>query len=199
MPHSPSVLICLANGNEAIEVVTFISLLTRAGIKVTLASAQMDGALEISGTEGIPLHADVALAKVVDSECDLLLLPGGSEGCRQFAASLLIEEAIRHYRATGRYVAAMSEVPAQLLSRLPEFQGANLTCLPALADQLPKQQWQERRVVWDARFNLITGQGPLCATDLSLKIIELLKNSASAHAVTPPLALPIGIYNYQDW
>lgn len=198
MPQIPSVLMCIAHGSEAIEVVTFLSLLRRAGISLTVASVDANSALEVSSSDNILLQADEPLCNVADGAFDLLLLPGGTNQNQTFTGSSLLIESIRQFNVTGRYVAAMSNLPSALLDSIDLFSGANMTCLPRLATELAHAQWQERRVVWDPRYNLLTGQGPLCATDMALKIIELLKDKDCAHAITHDLALPIGIYNFQE-
>ncbi|MBT0724772.1 DJ-1 family protein [Rosenbergiella sp. S61] len=198
MSAMPSVLLCLAHGNDAIEITTFLSLLPRAGITVTVASVEGDGALTIQSAEGLTFQADIPLCQAVDKASDLLLLLGGKESCDTYARSDLVVESMAQFTATQRYVAAMSHVVPGLIDKSERYQGANVTCLPQQSSLLQHTQWQERRVVVDPRYLLLTGQGPLCATDMALKIIELLKCKQDAHAITHDLALPIGIYNYQE-
>jgi len=198
MPTTPSILVCLAHGNDAIEITTFLTLLPRAGIDITLASVEGDGALRIDSPEGLSFTAQCPLSQAVDKPHDLLLLVGGEESCLTYASSDLLLESITQFAATGRYVAAMSHVVPMLIDNIERFQGANVTCLMRQANSLRHLNWQERRVVNDPRYLLLTGQGPLCAIDMALKIIELLLNKEQAHQLTADLALPIGIYNYQE-
>ncbi|MBT0729712.1 DJ-1/PfpI family protein [Rosenbergiella nectarea] len=198
MSATPSVLLCLAHGNDAIEITTFLSLLPRAGIHITVASVEGDSALTLRSAEGLTFQADVPLCQAVDKAHDILLLMGGKESCATYAGSDLIIESIAQFTASQRYVAAMSHVVPGLIDKVDRYRGANVTCLPQQRALLQHTQWQERRVVVDPRYHLLSGQGPLCATDMSLKIIELLKGKEDAHAITHDLALPIGIYNYQE-
>lgn len=198
MSATPSVLLCLAHGNDAIEITTFLSLLPRAGIHITVASVEGDSALTLRSAEGLTFQADVPLCQAVDKSHDLLLLIGGKESCATYAGSDLVIESIAQFTASQRYVAAMSHVVPGLIDKVDRYRGANVTCLPQQSALLQHTQWQERRVVVDPRYHLLSGQGPLCATDMSLKIIELLKGKEDAHAITHDLALPIGIYNYQE-
>ncbi|SEQ74655.1 4-methyl-5(b-hydroxyethyl)-thiazole monophosphate biosynthesis [Rosenbergiella nectarea] len=198
MSATPSVLLCLAHGNDAIEITTFLSLLPRAGIHITVASVEGDSALTLRSAEGLTFQADVPLCQAVDTAHDLLLLIGGKESCETYAGSDLVIESIAQFTASQGYVAAMSHVVPGLIDKVDRYRGANVTCLPQQSALLQHTQWQERRVVVDPRYHLLSGQGPLCATDMSLKIIELLKGKEDAHAITHDLALPIGIYNYQE-
>ncbi|WKX27382.1 DJ-1/PfpI family protein [Tatumella ptyseos] len=198
MSAMPSVLLCLAHGNDAIEITTFLSLLPRAGIHITVASVEGDSALTLRSAEGLTFQADIPLCQAVDQAHDILLLLGGKESCKTYSESDLIIESIRQFSASQRYVAAMSHIVPGLIDKLDAYRGANVTCLAQQKTLLHQTQWQERRVVVDPRYYLLSGQGPLCATDMSLKIIELLKGKADAHAITHDLAIPIGIYNHQE-
>lgn len=198
MPAIPSVLLCLAHGNDAIEITTFLALLPRAGISVTVASVEGDGALTIQSAEGLPFSAQLPLSQAVDKDYELLLLVGGEQSCRTYAQSDLVVESIAQFTSTRRYVAAMSHAVPGIIDSIAGFRGANVTCLPQHKEYLAHTQWQERRVVNDPRYLLLSGQGPLCATDMALKIVELLINKEAAHALTHDLAIPVGIYNYQE-
>ena len=198
MSATPSVLLCLAHGNDAIEITTFLSLLPRAGIQVTVASVEGDSTLTLRSADGLTFQADIPLCQAVDNTHDILLLLGGKESCKTYAGSDLVIESTAQFMASQRYVAAMSHVVPELIDKIGRYRGANVTCLPQQRALLKHTQWQERRVVVDPRYHLLSGQGPLCATDMSLKIIELLKGKEGAHAITHELAIPIGIYNYQE-
>lgn len=69
---------------------------------------------------------------------------------------------------------------------------------PALKDKIPAEQWQDKRVVWDARVKLLTSQGPGTAIDFGLKIIDLLASREKAHEVASQLVMAAGIYNYYE-
>lgn len=198
MSATPSVLLCLAHGNDAIEITTFLSLLPRAGIQVTVASVEGDSTLTLRSADGLTFQADIPLCQAVDNAHDILLLLGGRESCETYVESDLVIESIAQFTASQRYVAAMSHAVPGLIDKIDRYRGANVTCLPQQKPLLQHTQWQERRVVVDPRYHLLSGQGPLCATDMALKMIELLKGKEDAHAITHDLAIPIGIYNYQE-
>lgn len=76
MSAMPSVLLCLAHGNDAIEITTFLSLLPRAGIHITVASVEGDSALTLRSAEGLTFQADIPLCQAVDQAHDILLYLG---------------------------------------------------------------------------------------------------------------------------
>ncbi|MNI90813.1 Chaperone protein YajL [compost metagenome] len=78
------------------------------------------------------------------------------------------------------------------------FPIGNMTGFPALKDNIPAGQWQDKRVVWDPRVNLLTSQGPGTSIDFGLKIIDLLVSREKAHEVASQLVMPAGIYNYYE-
>lgn len=71
-----------------------------------------------------------------------------------------------------------------------------MTGFPTLKDQIPEEQWVDKRVVWDPRVNLLTSQGPGTSIDFALKIIDLVVGREKAHEVASSLVIAAGIYNY---
>ncbi|ACS86665.1 protein deglycase YajL [Musicola paradisiaca] len=193
-----SVLVCLAPGSEEIEAVTAIDLLVRAGIKVTTASVASDGALEITCSRGVRLIADAPLVSVADEEFDAVVLPGGMRGAECFRDSPLLVERLRQTHQEGKIVAAICASPAVVLEYHKLFPVGNMTGYPTLKERISADKWQEKRVVYDPRVNLLTSQGPGTSIDFALKLIDLLAGKAKAADVASQLVLPPGIYNYQD-
>lgn len=191
-----SVLICLASGSEEIEAVTAIDLLVRAGVKVTTASVDSDGGLEICCSRGVRLRADVALVDVADEEFDAIVLPGGLQGAECFRDSPLLIEKVRHTHATGKIVAAICAAPALVLETHNLFPIANMTEFPGLKDQISAEKWSGKRVLFDPRVNLLTSQGPGTAMEFTLKLIDLLISKEKAAEVAAQLIMFPGIYNY---
>ncbi|EFA7308260.1 TPA: DJ-1 family protein [Escherichia coli] len=166
---SASALVCLAPGSEETEAVTTIDLLVRGGIKVTTASVASDGNLAITCSRGVKLLADAPLV-----------------------------ETVKQFHRSGRIVAAICAAPATVLVPHDIFPIGNMTGFPTLKDKIPAEQWQDKRVVWDARVKLLTSQGPGTAIDFGLKIIDLLVGREKAHEVASQLVMAAGIYNYYE-
>ncbi|MEY8710623.1 protein deglycase YajL [Mangrovibacter phragmitis] len=195
---SASALICLAPGTEETEAVTTIDLLVRGGVAVTTASVATDGDLVITCSRGVKLLADAPLVTVADNPYDVIVLPGGLAGAECFRDSPLLVETVRQFHLSGRIVAAICAAAGTVLVPHEIFPIANMTGFPGLKDRIPEEQWQEKRVVWDPRVNLLTSQGPGTAIDFALKIIDLLQGPGKAREVASQLVLAAGIYNYQN-
>ncbi|MDF7680343.1 protein deglycase YajL [Enterobacteriaceae bacterium ESL0689] len=193
---SASALLCLAPGSEETEAVTTIDLLVRGGINVTIASVADDGDRTITCSRGVKLLADAPLVAVADGDFDIIILPGGIKGAECLRDNLLLVETIRQFHRSGRIVAAICAVAATVLVPHHLFPHANMTGFPSLKAHIPADQWQDKRVVWDPRFKLLTSQGPGTAIDFALKIIDLLAGREKAHQVASQLVLAAGIYNY---
>lgn len=195
---SVSALVCLAPGSEETEAVTTIDLLVRGGINVTTASVASDGNLTITCSRGVRLLADAPLVEVADGNYDVIVLPGGVKGAECFRDSPLLVETVRQFHLSGRIVAAICAAAATVLVPHDLFPIGNMTGFPALKEGIPPEQWQDKRVVWDPRVNLLTSQGPGTAIDFGLKIIDLLVGREKAHEVASQLVMAAGIYNYYE-
>lgn len=194
----PNALICLADGSEETEVVTTADLLVRGGIRPTLASVESDGRRDITCSRGIRLLADARLVDVADDDWDAVILPGGMPGAQTLSDSPLLVETVRQCHLAGKLVAAICAAPAAVLVRHQLFPSANMTGFPGTKAQFPAEQWQDKRVVYDARFRLLTSQAPGTTIDFALKIIDLLCGRAKAAEVAAQLVTAAGIYQYQE-
>ncbi|MCT4704432.1 protein deglycase YajL [Enterobacteriaceae bacterium H11S18] len=196
---SAQALVCLAPGTEETEAVTTIDLLVRAGIKVTTASVASDGNLIVTCSRGVKIVADAPLVEVADGEFDVIVLPGGLKGAECFRDSPLLVETVRQFHLSGRIVATLCAAAGTVLVPHEIFPIGNMTGFPGLKETIPEGQWQDKRVVWDPRVNLLTSQGPGTAIDFALKIIDLLVGREKAHEVSQQLVMAAGIYSYRDF
>lgn len=193
---SASALVCLAPGSEEMEAVTAIDIMVRGGISVTTASVASDGGLTIACSRGVKLLADAPLVQVADGDFDIIVLPGGLKGAECFRDSPLLVETVKQFHRSGRIVAAICAAAGTVLVPNDIFPIGNMTGFPGLKETIPEDQWQDKRVVWDPRVNLLTSQGPGTSIDFGLKIIDLLVGREKAHEVASQLVMAAGIYNY---
>lgn len=193
---SASALVCLAPGSEEMEAVTTIDLLIRGGIKVTTASVASSGDLVITCSRGVKLLADAPLVQVADGDFDAIVLPGGLKGAECFRDSPLLVETVKQFHRSGRIVATICAAAGTVLVPHDIFPIGNMTGFPALKETIPEGQWQDKRVVWDPRVNLLTSQGPGTSIDFGLKLIDLLVGQEKAYEVASQLVMAAGIYNY---
>ncbi|MGL4724421.1 MAG: protein deglycase YajL [Scandinavium sp.] len=193
---SASALVCLAPGSEETEAVTTIDLLVRGGVSVTTASVASDGELAIVCSRGVKLLADAPLVQVADGDYDAIVLPGGLKGAECFRDSPLLVETVKQFHRSGRIVAAICAAAGTVFVPHDIFPIGNMTGFPGLKDTIPEDQWQDKRVVWDPRVNLLTSQGPGTSIDFGLKLIDLLVGREKAYEVASQLVMAAGIYNY---
>ena len=83
----PSVLVVLAHGFEEVEAIVPIDLIRRSGAKVTVAG--LDD-LTIRGAHNISVACDVGMEECRERSYDCIILPGGSQGSKNLAASALV-------------------------------------------------------------------------------------------------------------
>lgn len=188
----PNALILLSNGCEETEAVTTIDLLTRAGISVTYASINEDR--EVLCSRGVIILAQKTFSQVIDQSFDVIVLPGGVKGAENFRDSPAVISKIKQVHQAGKFVAAICATPAMVLQHHNLFPNANMTGYPSTKDAF--KHWQDVRVCYDEKHQLITSQGPATSIDFALNIIALLASKAKAAEVAAGLVLPAGIDDY---
>ena len=168
------VYILLADGFEEIEALTPADIMRRAGIDVTTVSIKQDKT--VTGSHGIPVIADTVITDVEPQDVTLLMLPGGA-GHELLDASneahYLINEAVTR----GQYIAAICAAPS-ILGKKMILSGKNATCFPGFEQYLYGANVMSDKVVVDGRF--ITGKGAGAAAEFGFKIVEFLKDKATA-------------------
>lgn len=182
----PKVLIPLADGCEELEAVTLIDLLRRAQMEVVTASLQ-DAPVRCA--RGTVLIADCLLDEVLDTNFDLLVLPGGLPGADNLNADPRIHQLIKRLAAHGNYIAAICAAPKVLVTS-GILNGRKLTVYPGALDALDTSHVSitNRPVEMDGK--IITSRGPGTAMDFSLQLIETLLGKAARDRVEAPLQRP---------
>lgn len=174
------VLCLLADGFEEIETIVPVDLLRRAGVEVVIAALQGTGA---TGRSGIHMSADVSLADVMDSEFDMLLIPGGPgvAGLREDGRAAVLAAA---FESAGKPVAAICAAPLVLLDA-GLLDGRRFTAHRSVRDMLVAAL--DDHVVTDG--NLITSRGAGTALDFGLELITRLAGQAVAEKVSADIML----------
>jgi 4-methyl-5(b-hydroxyethyl)-thiazole monophosphate biosynthesis len=168
-------LVVLTDGFEEIEAITPIDLLRRAETEVTIASAS--GSLEVTGKTGVVLRAETLLDGCLETEHDLLVLPGGP-GIFSLREDNRVLDLIRR-RVKGRLpVAAICAAPL-LLKDAGVLGGKSHTAHGAVSDELPDMQ--DTAVVEDLPF--ITSRGAGTAFAFGLACVRLLHGEEVARRV----------------
>jgi 4-methyl-5(b-hydroxyethyl)-thiazole monophosphate biosynthesis len=180
------VLVPLAAGFEEIEAVTIVDLLRRAGIEVRTAAL---GPLDVTGSHGITVRADVALDDVDDDAFDMIVLPGGMPGAEHLRRDARVIGLLQRLAAEGRYTAAICAAPS-VLAHAGLLDGRAATSFPGFLapSSAAGLTLREDAVVVDG--TVVTSRGPGTAIDFALELIELLEGAAARRGVEERLQRP---------
>jgi protein DJ-1 len=181
-------LVVLAQGSEEMEAVISIDVLRRGGIDVTVAG--VDGTNPIRCSRGVVVTPDVALDSV-DSNFDIVVLPGGAEGAQRLAQSAKVGEVLRKQEESGRWVGAICVAPIALQAH-GVFENRQLTSHPSVKETLEDWgEYSEHPVVVDG--NLITSRGPGTAFSFALRIVGTLTDAQRMVEVRAPMMFPVQV------
>ena len=177
------VLVPLAEGFEEIEAVTVVDLLRRAGIEVDTASLE---GRHVTGSHGIRIDADIALADADAAAYDMIVLPGGMPGAEHLKNDPRVVDLLRRFAASGRYTAAICAAPG-VLAHAGLLEGRSATSFPGFLrpDSAPGLELSDAAVVVDG--TVITSRGPGTSIEFALALVELLAGRETAVAVAERL------------
>ena len=183
MPH---VITVLAPGFEETEAVTFIDLLRRAGITVTVLGLE---SCKVTGSHNITIAADMLFADFTaggmlfadfTGNFDAIVLPGGMPGTKNLANSQPLLDLIRQANEKGRLCAAICAAPI-VLAKAGILAGVKATCYPGFEKELGGAQFADKPVVRDR--NIITSRGAGTAIPFALELISCLAGPEKAEKV----------------
>ena len=185
-----TIYLFLAEGFEEVEALTPADYLRRAGIDVKLAA--LGGGRTVTGSHGIPVTADMTVKELCTEPLtvgDGLVLPGGSRGAENLAASPEVDALLKEAARRGILVCAVCASPAVVLASKGLLNGRNWTCHPGVKDKAGKviESFKEDRVVVDK--NIITSRAAGTAGEWSIKIIEALLGAEAALKVKETVLL----------
>jgi len=163
----PTVLVLLADGFEEIEAFAPIDLLRRAGVEVTTAC--LGDGIHVTGRSGITAHADKTLAEVMNTDFDLIFLPGGA-GTKHLRADARVRELVLKQHQAGRWLAAICAAPT-VLNDCGLLAGRRYTAHFSVAGELPAILAGER-VVTDGRITTSRGAGT--SVEFGLHLVSLI-------------------------
>ena len=168
------VLVPLAPGFEELEAVTIIDLLRRAAIDVTVAGL-VEG--PVTGSRGTRILPDTPLASAVNSDYDMLVLPGGLPGADNLNSDNNIHDLLQQMSDSEKYIAAICAAP-KVLATAGLLDNKEMTSYPGSLSEMPVAGMHNtgKDVVVDG--NVITSRGPGTAMDFSLQLIQLLAGEA---------------------
>jgi 4-methyl-5(b-hydroxyethyl)-thiazole monophosphate biosynthesis len=178
------VLVPLAPGFEEIEAVAIVDVLRRAEIAVDIAGTAPG---PITGSHGITVTPDLALADADTRTYDLVALPGGMPGTLNLRQSPDVLRVVREMAAGGRYTTAICAAPT-VLAAAGVTTGRALTSHPSVASELSGSAYREDAVVIDGP--VITSRGAGTAVEFALALVEALADRATADRLRTQMVVP---------
>jgi 4-methyl-5(b-hydroxyethyl)-thiazole monophosphate biosynthesis len=163
------IYVFLADGFEEIEALAPVDLLRRAGKQVKIAGV---GKKEIKSSRDIRVIADIEASEIeLNSELEMLVLPGGMPGTANLEACEGVIDAVKYCAENDIFIAAICAAPS-ILGKLGLLKGKRATCYPGFEDKLEGAQVSGEAVEVDGKF--ITAKGAGVSVDFSLKLVEVL-------------------------
>ncbi|KAL3364438.1 hypothetical protein AABB24_013282 [Solanum stoloniferum] len=180
------VLVPIANGTEPIEAIVPIDILRRAGAEVIVAS--VENQLQIEVMYGIKIVADALISDCVDTEFDLISLPGGIPGAANLGNCKILESIVKKQAENGKLYAAICAAPAVALGSWGLLKGLKATCYPSYMEELSSHAIAvESRVQKDAK--VVTSRGPATSIEYAIALVEELYGKEKANEVSGPLVM----------
>ncbi|RKP38988.1 hypothetical protein BJ085DRAFT_13903 [Dimargaris cristalligena] len=190
-------LVLVTHGTEAIETVTTVDLLRRAGLNVTLGAMGLKGRDVVELTSGVQLTPDQILdqshpnpnasprghAPTAEMDrFDAIIMPGGLKGAQAFCANRTATSLLKSYYDQGKLVAAICAAPT-IIKAAGIGGPLCLTSYPSLKSEFDGlyKYCDDKAVVVDG--NLITSRGPHTAFQFALAIIKYLASEEIADNV----------------
>ncbi|MBN1130470.1 MAG: DJ-1/PfpI family protein [Chitinispirillaceae bacterium] len=172
----PNIITILAPGFEETEAITYIDLLRRAKISITLLGLN---AREVKGSHDVTLIADAVISDFTGRQ-DGIILPGGMPGSRNLAESPRVLELVRETHERGQLCAAICAAPL-VFGKAGILQGVKATCYPGFEKELVGATVTEQPLVRDR--HIITARGVGAAISFGLELISYLADQEQSERI----------------
>ena len=169
------VYVFFADGFEEIEGITVVDILRRADQEVSMVSIGKE--LDVRGSKGIKITADVLIEEIDFAQADMLVLPGGMPGTKHLGENQLLCEELVKFAAAGKKIGAICAAPT-VLGKLGLLEGKRAACYPGAEEQLKGAAVVKERVVVDG--NIITSRGAGTAIPFALELTASLEGEVKA-------------------
>ena len=167
------IITILAEGFEEVEAVTFIDLLRRANIKVTILGLDT---LEVTGSHKIKILCE-SLLKNFSGTYDGIVLPGGQPGTTNLGNSDEVIRRVKESNSKELLCASICAAPS-VFGKSGILEGIRATCFPGVEDSLTGAIYSESAVLRDK--NIITSRGVGTAIPFALELISYLLDDDTA-------------------
>ena len=163
----------LANGFEEIEALMPLDLMRRAGLDVKTVGV---GSLDITGSHGITVKADMLDSDFSDNSPECVILPGGMPGTKNLDASPVVHKALDSALENNALICAICAAP-MILGKRGILRGKKATCFPGFEEYL-EGATVGGRAVRDGQ--VITAVGMGAALEFGIEIVAALKSREDA-------------------
>ena len=163
----------LANGFEEVEALMPLDLMRRAGLPVKTVGI---GSLDITGSHGITVKADMLDSDFSDNSPECVILPGGMPGTTNLDASPVVHKALDSALENNSLICAICAAP-MILGKRGILKGKNATCFPGFEEYL-EGATVGGRAVRDGQ--VITGVGMGAALEFGIEIVAALCGRGAA-------------------
>lgn len=168
------VLVPLAEGFEELEAITVIDLLRRAGFDVITAGLDNN---PVKASRKNVIIPDTTIDQVLETEFDLIVLPGGLPGADNLRDNPDVQSLIKNQHHKGKNIGAICAAP-KALAASGILQGKTITCYPGALDQVDSTGFDITENAIEIDDNIVTSRGPGTAMDFALTLIERLGDKA---------------------
>ncbi|KAG6943907.1 hypothetical protein JG688_00017369 [Phytophthora aleatoria] len=180
-----AVLIPIADGTEEIEAIAVADVLTRGGMKVTLASVGRKLQNVVTMSQGTKVQGDMAIEACEDLSFDLIMCPGGP-GTQHLHDSAELITMLQKQKRQGRYYGGICAAPAVVLIPHGLLDAGPAKTYPSYGSKMTGVDYKpDERVVVNGKC--VTSQGPGTAIEMGLKMVELLDSEEKAKSVAQAL------------
>lgn len=162
------VAVLFADGFEEVEAITSLDFLRRAEVDAIATGVT---ARDVVGAHNIRVNTDITIDELT-ATLDGVVIPGGTRGAENIAASDESIELITRLLRDGKLVAAICAAPGVVLGAHGLIGDRRFTCYPGFQVRATSGSFVEERVVVDE--NLITSRGAGTAAEFAGAIISYL-------------------------
>lgn len=178
-----TVLVLVANGTEELEAVTTISILSYAGILVTVAG--LYNTEPVTCARGVTVVPNCKLQDVLYSTFDGIVIPGGKEATDKFCESQDVGNMLRRHEK-GNHLIGATTSGALVLHVHQICYGRRITSSPEYGRELSKNySYKTWDTVVDGSF--ITSRYPGLSMQFALSVVNHLTSKLVAETVSKEL------------
>lgn len=168
----------LAGGFEEMEALCPIDILRRGECEIKTVGV---GEEIITGSHGVSVYTDITDSEIVlDSNLDMIILPGGMPGTLNLEKNANVQKAIDYCVENNKFIGAICAAPS-ILGHKGILNNKEAICFPGFEGQLNCKKLSDNYVCQDG--NIVTAKGAGVAQEFGLKLLECVNGSAVSEKI----------------